>query len=140
MQEWLKVSILQKSSQLAIFYTDAAPTGDDTLHEDDAVNILEALLEAQNRSFELGLKLKLPVYEVEAICERYSNPRDRLLHIILAFLRRAEPRPTWRVIVDALRSPIINLPALARRVEAAHFPDLTAARDVVPETTGMWAI
>ena len=38
--------------------------------------------------------------------------------------------------MGALRSPIVNLPALARRVEAAHFPDLTATRDVVPETTG----
>ena len=87
----------------------------------------------------LGLKLDLPVREVEAIFTKYSDPRDRLLHIIIAFLRQAEPRPTWRVIVGALRNPIVNLPALARRVEAfeaTHFPDLTSARDVVPETTG----
>ena len=38
--------------------------------------------------------------------------------------------------MDALRSPIVNLPALARRVEAAHFPDLAATRDAVPQTTG----
>ena len=83
-----------------------------------------------------GLKLNLPVHEVEAICARYSDPRTRLLHIIIAFLEQAEPRPTWRVIVGALRSPIVKLTALARKVEAAHFPDLTATRDVVPETTG----
>ena len=67
---------------------------------------------------------------------KYQDPKDRLYHIIIAFLSQAEPRPTWRVIVDALRSPVVNLTALAERVEAAHFPDLTAARDVVPETTG----
>ena len=83
-----------------------------------------------------GLKLNLPVHEVEAICARYSDPRTRLLHIIIDFLEQAEPRPTWRVIVNALRSPIVNLTALARKVEAVHFPDLTATRDVVPETTG----
>ena len=38
--------------------------------------------------------------------------------------------------MGALRNPIVNLTALAGRIEAAHFPDLTAARDVVPETTG----
>ncbi|CAI8053745.1 hypothetical protein GBAR_LOCUS29368, partial [Geodia barretti] len=37
--------------------------------------------------------------------------------------------------VEALRSPSVNLPALAARVEAAHFPDSTATRDVVHETT-----
>ena len=36
--------------------------------------------------------------------------------------------------MDALRSPVVNLTALARRVEAARFPSYAAARDVVPET------
>ena len=86
----------------------------------------------------LGLMLNLPLREVEAIFTKYSDPRDRLLHIIIAFLRQAEPRPTWRVIVGALRSPIVNRPspALAKKVEAARVPDLTATRDVVPVTTG----
>ena len=83
-----------------------------------------------------GVRLNLPVDEVESIRARFLDPRERLLHIILAFLRRAEPRPTWRVIVGALGSGIVNLPALARRVEAAHFPDLTTTRDMVPVNTG----
>ena len=83
-----------------------------------------------------GVRLNLPVDEVEAICARFSDPRERLLQIIVTFLRRAEPRPTWRVIVAALRSDAVGLTALAGRVEAAHFPDLAATRDVVPKTTG----
>ena len=119
-----------------IFYTNTAPTGDDTLQPDDVVIILEALLDAQSHSFMLGLKLYLPVREVEAIFTKYSDPRERLVHIIIAFLRQAEPRPTWRVIVGALRNPMVNLTALARRIEAARCPSPTATRDVVPETTG----
>ena len=38
--------------------------------------------------------------------------------------------------MGALRSPIVNLTALAKKVEAARFPDLAATCDVVPETTG----
>ena len=109
----------------------------ETLQPDDAGKILEELLEAQNQSFMLGLGLNLRLHEVEAIHARYSDPRERLLHIIIVFLRQAQLRPTWRVIVEALRNPIVNLPALARRVEAAHFPDPTATRDMVAETTGM---
>ena len=96
---------------------------DETLTESDAAEILEELLSAQNQSYLLGMKLKLPLHEVEAIHLKYSDPRERLLHVIIAFLRQAEPRPTWRVIVEALRNPIVNLPALARRVVAAHFPE-----------------
>ena len=109
----------------------------ETLTPDDAVDVLEELLPAQNKSYELGLKLKLRQHEVDSIHSTYSKPRSRLLHVLIEFTNQTEPRPTWRVIVEALRSPAVNLPALARRVEAAHFPVPTATRDVVAETTGM---
>ena len=70
-----------------------------------------------------------------AIVDNYKQPLDRLLHIILKFLSQSEPPPTWRAIVNALRSKTVNLTALAKRVEAAHFPDPTASRDP-PTTSG----
>ena len=120
-----------KSAKVNIF-ANSAPAWDETLTLDDAADILEELLYTQNHSFVLGLKLKLPIHEVEAIHMKYSDPRDRLLRVIIAFLGKAEPRPTWRVIVEALRSPAVNLPALASRVEAAHIPEPTAAHLTTP--------
>ena len=112
----------------------AAPAVDETLKSDDVSEILDELVEAQNHSYRLGLKL-LPTYKVEAIHRQYQDPEDRLLHIFLAFTKQIQPRPTWRVIVEALRSPSVNLPTLAARVEAAHFHE---THDVVPKpTTGM---
>ena len=103
----------------------------ETLSPDDAVDVLEELLPAQNKSYELGLKLKLRQLEVDSIHSIYSKPRSRLLHVLIEFTNQTEPRPTWRVIVEALRSPAVNLPVLARRVEAVHFPDPTATRKFV---------
>ena len=57
---------------------------------------------------------------MESICEKYSEPRDRLLQVIIKFTKQVEPKPIWRAIVTALRSPAVNLPQLAMRVEAAH--------------------
>ena len=95
-------------------------------------------MEAQNRSYVLGLKLQLPLHVVDSICEKYSEPRDRLLQVIIEFTKQVEPKPTWRAIVDALRSPAVNLPQLAMKVEVKHFPDPTAARDSPPTSpTGM---
>lgn len=78
---------------------------------------------AQSRSYELGLKLLLPPYEVERVHSMYPEAHERLLNIITLFLKVTNPRPTWRIIVNALKSPVVGLTALARRVEAAHFPD-----------------
>ena len=105
-----------------MFVFDAAPSVHETLKQDDAARVLEAVLEAQNQSVSLGLKLKLPLHVVEAIHSMYQHPKDRLLHVVIEFLRQDEPCPTWRVIVDALKSPIVHLPRLANRIEAAHIP------------------
>ena len=112
----------------------AAPAVDETMKSDDVSDTLDKLMEAQNHSYVLGLKL-LPTHKMEAIHRQYQDPEDCLLHIFLAFTKQIQPRPTWRVIVEALKSPSVNLPGLAARVEAAHFPDSTATRDMVPETT-----
>ena len=88
------------------------------LTPDDAVHVLEEVLSAQNHSYVLGLKLKLPLYVVDSIhSPTHPQPRDRLLQVIIAFLQQVQPRPTWRAIVDALRSPAVDLPQLALRIE-----------------------
>ena len=101
--------------------------------------MLEELLPAQNQSYELGLKLNLKPHEVKSIHTTYSEPQSRLLHVVIEFLNEVDPNPpTWRVIVDALKSHVVNLPHLAKVVEAAHCPDITST-PVVPKASGRCA-
>ena len=93
---------------------------DDTLIPDDAVEVLEELLPAQNESYALGLKFKLPPSEVQGIHDTYSKPRNRLLQILIEFFKQTQPKPSWRVIVEALRSRAVNQSALAAKVESAR--------------------
>ena len=93
---------------------------DETLCPEDAAEVAEALLPAQNKSYELALKLKLPLYLVKSIHSTDSKPSSRLILVVDAFLSQVEPRPTWNVIADALRSPLVNLPQLANTLETAH--------------------
>ena len=111
-----------------------ATTENGFLTSNDAVQVAEELLPAQNKSYQLGLKLKLQPHEVENIHSTYANSEERLLRIIILFLNQVDPKPTWRVIVEALKSPLVNLPQLARAVETAHFPDTTSTP--VSEATG----
>ena len=110
----------------------AVPTGDEPLTPDDAVDVLEEILEAQNHSRFFGLKLNVPDYIVTGIHTHYTDPKDCLYYVLVEFLKQVDPIPTWRAIVTALRSPAVNLRQLAMRVEAAHFPDPTASRDTPP--------
>ena len=53
----------------------------DTLTPDDAVDVLEELLPAQNKSYELGLKLKLPQHVVHW----RPSTRHILTHVVACF-------------------------------------------------------
>ena len=86
--------------------------------------MMEKLVPAMNKSFELGLKLKLPKHEVEGIHNQYSDPRTRLLHVIMERIEQVLPRLTWRIIVEALRCQAVNLPVLAGELETAHCPQV----------------
>ena len=118
-----------------ILFIYAAPTGDETLSPDDAVHILDVILPAKNHSHILGIKLGLPKHVVDGIHSRDLKPEGYLLEVIYEFLNEVGSRPTWRVIVDALRSPVVRLNQLGNEVETAHFPNATAIREVVPTST-----
>ena len=45
------------------------------------------------------------------------SAEDQLRDILIQFLKQVEPRPTWKVIIEALRSPSVNLPALVKDLE-----------------------
>ena len=111
-----------------------ATKANEILTSSNAADLLDELLEVQTKSRKFGLKLKLPLHVVDAIHSTYSQPEDCLLQVLIEFTKQIDPRPTWRVIADALRSPAVNLPHLAMKVEAAHFPDPISARDVASET------
>lgn len=104
---------------------------DEVLELDKAKDILEKLIEAQSKSHNLGLSLTLPPHEVEAIHNKYSDPNARLREVIISFLN-CVPNPTWRSLIDALRTKLVNLPNLADKLEKSHSTSL----ETVAEATG----
>ena len=116
-----------------VFFVNIDPKVDQVLTV-DAADILDELLPAQDQSLALGLKLISQPHLVLTIHRKHQEQRKRLHEVIITFLRQTQPKPTWRIIVDALNC--IQLPELAKKLEAAHFSaDITTAHDVEPETT-----
>ena len=90
------------------------------MSQNDDVEIVEELLPAKNQSIFLARKLKIPDHTVETIHKEHADQKERLYRVIQEFLKQVEPRPTWRVILDALRSSIVDLPRLAEEIERRH--------------------
>ena len=101
---------------IPLLYPPYIIIGDKTLTPDDAIKVVEELLDVQKIRF-FGLKLQLSERIVNAIHTRYPDPHEQLYYIIHEFLKRVEPRPTWTFIVNVLRSDLINQPLLAQSIE-----------------------
>ena len=85
--------------------------------QEDVAGIVAAILPAQTKSEAFGHILKIPPHTVEAIHQQYHNPQDRLFHVISEFVKHVEPKPTWKVIVEALKNPLIEFSSLAEDIE-----------------------
>ena len=87
---------------------------------DDLGRVLEEILDICPQAYSLGLSLKVPKEELNQIQTTFNYPRDRLICVIQAFLKRIDPKPTWKVLSDALRSPLVNEHTLARQIEMKY--------------------
>ena len=67
---------------------------------------------------------------VQATHDGNADPQTRLRLVISEFLKQVDP--TWREVVEALRSDLVGFPRLAKKVEDAHIPNPTSIRDVEP--------
>ena len=103
----------------------------DVLNAEDVPAVVREIFDVRKESEILGRVLKVPKATVESIHLQSSRPKDRLLHIIDEFVKQEEPSPTWRVIVDALRDPLINQPRLAQDIERRFCPLPSAATGMI---------
>jgi len=120
----------------SLFFSLHAACGATELTEGDLVTVLNEIYEARVRAHFVGLNLKIPTDVLESIKTRYDDDGERLYYVIMEFLKRLDPKPTWRAIVDALKSPTVNMAKLAEKIEAKFCsppkPDTGRGRQLVP--------
>ena len=92
-----------------------------TLDENDDINnLLDILNPIQAIWKTFGLKLGVPMSQLEII-QSNVGPEDRLLEVLIRWIRKDNPRPTWPAVVDALLS--VDRGIIARRVNREYCPD-----------------
>ena len=91
---------------------------DRTLNSNDLADIARKLLGVENKAQNLGRVLKLPKYIID-ITPQPNARHAAILYIIDECLKQDEPRPTWRVILAALRDPLVGEAGLAREIETS---------------------
>ena len=103
-------------------FAEADTFKDRTLNEEDVPKVVCEILEVQTKSKTFGRVLGLPKVTVDSIHKQNSDPQECLIGVLDELVKQVEPPPTWRVIVEALRNPLIGHSRLAQQIESKYCP------------------
>ena len=92
-----------------------------TLTSDDLGCVLEGVLDAAAQWYNLGLKLKVRTGKLNSVRTEFNTPEDQLREMLNAWLTTGD-NPSWKTLVDALRSPLVGASQLAVVLEAEYCP------------------
>ena len=80
--------------------------------------IIDAVYDVRSKWRFFGLELDLLAPELDAIDARCRGaPEECLRMVIESWLQRESPRPTFRAVLDGLRSPQVNYGTIAGTIE-----------------------
>ena len=82
---------------------------------DDLDLLLEELLDVQTKWYHLGLQLKMRVDILDSI----RSNRDQLLEMLKTWLTTAD-NPSWKTLIDALRSRSVGASLLGDILKAKY--------------------
>ncbi len=89
------------------------------LGPNDLVTVLTELHDDSDQWYNFGLALNLTPGALDAIKGPYKDPKECLRETIKEWLNTS-PDPSWVVLVQALRSPIVGRESSARRLEQKY--------------------
>jgi hypothetical protein len=82
----------------------------------DLADIQEALWPARTAWRNIGIRLKLPIDDLDAIDEEGGKPGDKFTRMLTSRLRRYEPL-TWKDLKDVLNHPTVAMGDIAKTLQ-----------------------
>ena len=92
------------------------------LKDDDYSEVCEALYPARHKWRQIGIKLQLKRQDLDNIASEYESKGNIrcLEEVVCMFLNRPSRNPTWKVMINALKSKIVNEEALAVEIKERY--------------------
>ena len=94
---------------------------------DDLVDVHEKLLDVSSNWYDVGLVLRLRPGDLENIERQNQDVRVCLRKMLLRWLKKVDPPPTWEGLACALESPTVGEPRLAEQLRTKYCKTTQAA-------------
>ena len=83
---------------------------------DDLKEVRDLLFDVRRKWYDIGIELDVKVDELDTIkadCDDVAN--KCLTELLIKWLKRIKPQPTWKALEQALRSKAVNEQELAKK-------------------------
>ena len=88
---------------------------------DDLVCVLEEILDVSADWYDLGLQLKVSIGTLKSIRAEFYSPKHQLREMLNAWLTTGD-NPSWKILIEALRSRMVGASQLAAVLETKYCP------------------
>ena len=82
----------------------------------DLKDVQELLIGISHKWYDVGVQLNLESGVLKRIQRQYSNPADCLREMLEEWLKRVNPYPSWRALVQALTTHAVSERRLAEEI------------------------
>ena len=97
-----------------------------TLSSNDLHKVQKELISAQNQWYDLGLALDLSSSTLDSIKGKKDSTKVCLREMLKEWLKRTNPKPSWRAVVEGLRDVTVEENQLAEEVEKKYCSSASA--------------
>ena len=106
------------------------------LSVDDLPTVIKNVWDARFKWFSLGIQLGVTVDTLDSIDrENKPDPGECLVKVLVCWLQRSDPPPTWSHLIHALQTPMIGFNAVASQLTTTLEPSFasvdTPGKDII---------
>ena len=84
--------------------------------------VRKELFDARAKWYDIGIELDIPTSTLKSIKSMYNSPADCLVDMLDTWLKQIDPKPSWKVLINALEQPTVAEKQLAKRLRHKYYP------------------
>ena len=93
-----------------------------TLSDKDIKRVRIDIYEARAKWYDIGIELEIPTGTLKSIKSMYDSPAECLVEMLDTWLKQVDPKPSWRLLINALEQPAVGEERLAERLKQKYYP------------------
>lgn len=94
-----------------------------TLSDKDIKHVRREIYDARTKWYDIGIELEIPTSTLKSIKLMYNNsPAECLVEMLDTWLKQVNPKPSWRLLTNALEQPTVGEEQLADKLKRRYCP------------------